>query len=136
MFDRLRNCCPKCGSVQIDKMIREGGYACVKCGWTGDTPKEMMWNNETAHSRCGRRPRVRNRSCCPKCDSLVLYRYSKTRNYKCKSCGWTGSNPNKIEFGGVSWKKEKLAELKETKSVDLLSLKFQEKGMLVQNVVV
>lgn len=136
MIDRLRNSCPKCGSVQIDKRTREGGYSCKKCGWTGDAPKKATWNNEAAYSRGGRHPGVRNRSRCSKCHSLRLYRYSKTHNYKCECCGWTGSSPEKIECGGASWEKEKLAELKGTRSIDLLNLKFQEKEMLAQNVVV
>lgn len=136
MLDRLRSGCPKCGSIQIDKSTREGGYTCRKCGWIGDAPKRMTWNNEAAYSRGGKHPGVRNRSRCPKCHSLRLYKYSKTHNYKCECCGWTGSSPEKIECGEMPWKKEKLIGLKEENPVDHSSLRIQEKGMLVQNVVV
>ena len=34
---RLRNSCPKCGSISVRKRRDTFDYICQRCGWTGET---------------------------------------------------------------------------------------------------
>ncbi len=38
----------------------------------------------------------RERSACPKCESILVKRRNRTHDYICKSCGWEGEGVKKI----------------------------------------
>ena len=40
---RLRNSCPKCGSVNVRKRRTINNYVCYRCGWTGENALKIEY---------------------------------------------------------------------------------------------